>query len=49
MLDERKGYFDAKNDSITLEVHIVAEKPETLEDEDSDSDLFAPSENENLF
>ena len=26
-MEEKNGYYDAESDSVTLEVHVVAEEP----------------------
>ena len=27
LMDEKNGYYDAESDSVTLEVHVLAEEP----------------------
>ena len=34
LLDEENGYYNAQDDTITLEVHVVAEEPQFVKEEE---------------
>ena len=38
MLDEENGYYNARDDTVTLEVHVVAEEPRFVKEEEEERD-----------